>query len=111
VYGNHLFKPHDVADEFSKYFQSVYNNPCHIVFPTILSSSEFLPLASVSDSDIINGIKRLRPSKAVGVDDILGFIIKGCTDIFVPVLKHIFNLSLSRSIFPLYGSKQQLFLF
>jgi hypothetical protein len=26
--------------------------------------------------------------------------IKGCSDIFVPVLKHIFNLSLSRQYFP-----------
>jgi hypothetical protein len=79
VDGNHLFKPHEVADEFSKHFQSVYNNPGPIVFPTTLSSSEFLPLASVSDSDIIKAIKRLRPSKSVGVDDIPGFIIKGCT--------------------------------
>jgi hypothetical protein len=39
VDGNHLFKLHDVADEFSKHFQSVYNNP------TILSPSEFLPFS------------------------------------------------------------------
>jgi hypothetical protein len=37
---------------------------------------------------------------SVGVYDIPGFIIKGCTDIFVPVLKHIFNLSLSHQYFP-----------
>jgi hypothetical protein len=65
----------------------------------------------VSDSDIIKAIKRLKPSKSVRVDDIPGFIIKGCTDIFVPVLKHIFNLNLSQQYFPPYGSKQQLFLF
>jgi hypothetical protein len=38
----------------------------------------------------------MRPSKSVGVDDIPGLIIKGCTDVFVLVLKHIFNLSLSQ---------------
>jgi hypothetical protein len=27
-------------------------------------------------------------------------IIKGCSDVFVPVLKHIFNLSLSQQYFP-----------
>jgi hypothetical protein len=42
---------------------------------------------------------RLKPSKSVGVDDIPGFIIKGCTNIFVPVLKHIFNISLSRQYY------------
>jgi hypothetical protein len=100
VDGKHLIKPNDVADEFAKHFQSVYSNPCPIVFPTLLPSSECLPLASVSDSDVKNAIKRLRPSKSVGIDDIPGFIIKGCTDIFVPVLKHIFNLSLSQQHFP-----------
>jgi hypothetical protein len=56
----------------------------------------------ISDKDVIKAIKHLKPSKAAGVDDIPGFIIKGCTDIFVPVLKRIFQP---------YGSKQQLFLF
>jgi hypothetical protein len=38
---------------------------------------------------IIIIIKRLRPSKSVGLDDIPGLITKGCTDIFVPILKYI----------------------
>jgi hypothetical protein len=45
-------------------------------------------------------IKLLRPSESVGVDNIPGFVIKSCTDIFVPVLKHIFNLSLSQQFLP-----------
>jgi hypothetical protein len=96
VDGKHLIQPHVIADEFSKHSQSVNNNPCPVVFPTLLSSSEFLTLASVSDSDVIKAIKRLRPSKSVGLDDIPGFIIKDCTDIFVPILKHIFILSLKK---------------
>jgi hypothetical protein len=96
----HLIKPNDVTEEFSKHFQSVYNDPCSIVFPTLLSSSEILLIASVSKFDIIKAIKRLGPSKSVGVDDIPGFIIKGCADIFVLILKHIFNLSLSQNCFP-----------
>jgi hypothetical protein len=38
VDGKHLIQPNDVADEFSKHLESVYNNPCPVVFPTILSS-------------------------------------------------------------------------
>jgi hypothetical protein len=49
--------------------------------------------------DVSKAIKHLRPSKSVGADDIPGFIIKGCTDIFVPVLKHIFNLSIYQQYF------------
>jgi hypothetical protein len=100
VDGKHLIKPNDIAEEFSKHFQSVHHSPCSTVFPTLLYSSEFLPLTSVSDSDITKAIKRLRPSKSVGVDDIPGFIFKGCTDICVPILKHNFNLSLSQQYFP-----------
>jgi hypothetical protein len=102
VNGKHLIQPNDVADEFSKHFQSVYNSPCPVVFPTLLSSLEFLTLAPVSDSDVIKAIMRLRPSKSVGLDDIPGFIIKGCTDIVVPILKHTsrFNISLSQHYFP-----------
>jgi hypothetical protein len=87
----HLIEPCEVADEFSKHFQSVYNILCLVVFPTLLSSSEFIYsyLAPVSDLDVFKAIKQLRPSKSVGVDDIPGFIIKGCTDILVPVLNII----------------------
>jgi hypothetical protein len=41
---------------------------------------------------------------SVGVD-IPGFIIKGYTDIFVPILKHIFNLSLPQQCFPTLWKK------
>jgi hypothetical protein len=98
VDGNHRNQPADVADEFCKHFQSVYNHPCPVVFPTNLSSSELLTLAPVSHSDISKAINRLKPSKSVGLDGIPGFVIKGCSDVFVPVLKHIF-LSLSQQYF------------
>jgi hypothetical protein len=49
VDGKHLIEPCEVADEFSKHFQSVYNNPRSVVFPTLSSSSELLSLAPVSD--------------------------------------------------------------
>jgi hypothetical protein len=39
-------------------------------------------------------------SKSVGLDDIPGFIIKGCSSIFIPILSHIFNLSLTQQYFP-----------
>jgi hypothetical protein len=103
--GKHYINPCDVAVELSKHFQTVYSNPCHVVFPAPLDSSEVLPLVPVSDSDVLKAIRRLRPSKFIGVNDISGFIIKWCTDIFVPLLRNIFNLSLSQQIFRFYGSK------
>jgi hypothetical protein len=64
-------------------------------FPPLSQSSEFLALGPISDSDVCKSIKRLTLSKSVGLDDIPGFVIKGCSDIFIPILRHIFNLSLN----------------
>jgi hypothetical protein len=59
-----------------------------------------LPRAPVCYSDTHKAIKRLRPSKSVGIDGIHAFIIKGCSDILMPVLKFIFNLIFSQPILP-----------
>jgi hypothetical protein len=69
-------------------------------FPPLEQSSENLSLAPISDADVYKAIKKLKPSKSVGLDDVPGFIIKGCADIFVPILRHIFNLSLTQRYFP-----------
>jgi hypothetical protein len=45
-------------------------------------------------------IIKLKPSKSFGLDGMPGFIIKGCTDNFVPLQNYIFNLSLSQQLFP-----------
>jgi hypothetical protein len=101
VDGTHLAEPYNVADAFAKHFQSVYNTPCTGVFPSLSQSSEFFSLAPISELDICKAFRRLRPSKSVRLDDIPSFVIKGCcTEIFVPVLKHIFNLSLTEHCFP-----------
>jgi hypothetical protein len=76
VGGKLIIQSDDVADEFAKHFQSVYNSPCPFVLPALLPSSDVLPLASVSNSDVINAIKRLIPSKSAGLDSIPGFIVK-----------------------------------
>ena len=44
-------------------------------------------------------VKRLRPTKSVGLDDIPGFIIKECLTKLMPVLKYIFNPGVSQMHF------------
>jgi hypothetical protein len=70
-----------VADAFAKHFQSVYRNHCPRDITALSKSSEFLPLTPVSDADICKAIERLKHSKSVGLDDIPGFVIKGCSGI------------------------------
>jgi hypothetical protein len=52
----------------------------------------------IIDADVCKAIKRLKPSKSVGLD-IPGFVIKGFSFIFIHVLKHTFNLSLTQQNF------------
>jgi hypothetical protein len=66
---------------------------------------EFLSLAHISEADVSKVIKRLKPSKSVELDDIPGFVIKGCSVIFIPILKHIFNLSLTQQYCPAVWKK------
>jgi hypothetical protein len=63
-------------------------------------SSDNLSLFFVIDADVRRTIRRLKPSKSVGLDGIPGFIIKGCIDTFVPLSKYIFNLSLCQQLSP-----------
>jgi hypothetical protein len=100
VDGAHLDEPSAVAAAFAKHFQSVYNNHCPMGFPPLSQSSEFLSLAPISDLDVCKAVKRPKSSKSVGLDDIPGFVIKGCSGIFIPILRHTFNLSLPRQHFP-----------
>jgi hypothetical protein len=88
-----------IADTFATHYQSIHNNCSSIDFPRLSQCSEFLSVAPVSDADVCKAIKRLKPSKSVGLD-IPGFIIKGCSAIFMPILRHIFNLSLTQQYFP-----------
>jgi hypothetical protein len=85
----------DHADAFAKHFQSVHNNCCSIDLLRLSQCSEFLSLVRVSDADVCKAIKTLKLSKSVGLDDITGFILKGSSAIFIPILRHIFNLSLT----------------
>jgi hypothetical protein len=89
----------DIAEAVSKYFQLVYISSCDGT-SSVNQCAEILHLAPISSSDVQNAIKLLRPSKSVGLDGIPSFVIKSCSEIFVPVLRFIFNLSLSQNTFP-----------
>jgi hypothetical protein len=72
----HLAEPYKVADALVKHFQSVCNIPCTGVFPSLSQSSEFLTSAPISELDICKALRRLRPSKSVGLDDIPSFVLR-----------------------------------
>jgi hypothetical protein len=54
--GNCLTLPCAVAETLATYFKSVFNNHCIHDFSTNFWSSHFLPIASISDSDVLKAI-------------------------------------------------------
>jgi hypothetical protein len=95
-------KLHDIAEAFSKHFQEVYSTSCRGTLPVINRSTEVLSLAPISNAAVQNAIKWLRPTKCVGLDGILIFIVKGCYEMFLSVLKITCKLTrgLSQNTFP-----------
>jgi hypothetical protein len=65
----------------------------------------------ISDLDVKQPISCLCSTKCIRPDEVPNFIIKGCFEIFAPLLSHIFNLSVLTGSFPHYGSRWLLYLF
>jgi hypothetical protein len=84
----HLIEHCVVADAFPNHFQLLYSIPSPGVFLSLSSSPEFLILSPISDSNNFKALKLLKLSKYFGYDNMTGFLIEGCSDILVPVLKH-----------------------
>jgi hypothetical protein len=70
------------------------------LFGTSFCRGKFLSLVPISVADVSKAITRLKSLKSVGLASIPGFVIKGCSGIFIPVLRYIFNLSLAQQHFP-----------
>jgi hypothetical protein len=91
-----------ITEAFADHFRSIFNcsSATQIHHNSVeTTSSDFLNVLFVFDSDIRRAIRRLKSTKLVGPNGIPSFIIKGCSEIFVPVIKHIFNLRLSNGFF------------
>jgi hypothetical protein len=91
-----------IADAFGNHFTSTFSANYKSFITSYFIASDFLPTAPISAAEVSKAIKRLRPSKCVGLDGIPSFIIKGCSDVFIPLLTHIrvFNLSVTSATFP-----------
>ena len=59
----------------------------------------------MSAVDILKAIKSLRPSKSVALGGIPGFITKGCSTTFEPLLEYVCDLSPSPEHFPTQREK------
>ena len=67
---NRVPQPHEVAEAFAACCtKSVFNSHAMRDILTDVQSSDSVPTASVCDSGALKDVRRLRPSKSVGLDD------------------------------------------
>ena len=97
--------PSKIANHFNSYFatigsklgESLQTNLQSVWTSATCSSSKFQPIQIPS---VLNELKSLRVNKGAGLDNIPPRLLKAAADIIAPSLTYIFNLSLSKGVFP-----------
>ena len=107
--GNILTDPFKISNEFNNFFTKIGTEIANSIRPTTKKYSEYLPvnpntptldLGTTGPIHISDIVKTLDSKKSTDVDGISMYLIKKIiTEINVP-LAHIFNLSLSKGVFP-----------
>jgi len=96
----------DIVELFGKYFSDAYCTPQSSSSPSSIfdnsnsNSTLNLNYITLTELDVLNMISDLKLSSTTGPDDIPTIFIYNCRFILAPVLTSIFNLSLSKGIFP-----------
>jgi hypothetical protein len=100
--GNKIItEPQFIAEAFADHFSSIFNlsSSVNTLNNCDCTSLDSLNIPYISDSDIKQVISLLHSMKCVGPDEIPNFIIKR-SNIFTPLLRHIFNLNVLTGKFP-----------
>lgn len=96
----------DTAAAFSDFFSSVFLSNCpdldygSVARNDSTSSSNLIQIDLVTQRDVEDGIKRLKPGGSPGPDNIPTYVLKGCREFLLPPICYIFNLSLSTGRYP-----------
>lgn len=110
--GNLISHPAEVLQAFSKFYSDLLSPPTSPTDSALKSWLDDLPLpalsreqleemnASCSDSELVNIIKSLKPSKTPGPDGYSASYYKKFQGILIPHLKSLFNYILKGNLFP-----------
>ena len=96
-----LNNPQDIADGFNDFFAGIGPQLTEEIGLTSISYKSYLKscdttfrFSSVSETDILNIIKKLTPKTSSGVDCVLNKLLKGIAPILISPLHYLINLSL-----------------
>ena len=89
--------PQAIANAFAQYFSSVYQTSTASNLANCWGNFRF---SEITEGQVMNSIKKLKPKKATGSDSIPAYIYKGCAELFSAPLALIFNLAIKNGVFP-----------
>lgn len=90
-------EPNDIANAFAKYFESVYE--CSSAEKIFDYQGNF-QFSLITEEVVMAAIKKLKPKKATGKDNIPAYLFKGYAEYLAKPLTSIFNLALEHNTFP-----------
>lgn len=107
-----LSNPEDIANFFASLFSGCFSSdaPKDRAFLCDLVCSDIRAVNKVMICEIMAAIKKLMPKLTSGTDYVINFISKGCSNLLAPIVKHTFDISLSKGIFSPMWKESILFL-
>ena len=65
-----------------------------------LNNCESPPLTSFTETEVYKIVKEINVSKSSGLEHFSSFVIKELFEALIPVITHMYNLSIEKSVFP-----------
>jgi hypothetical protein len=99
---NVIKQPQCIVEASAAHFSLIFNSPSSVAITNNVRFTVpgFVNVPSFYESDVKQAIQRFSPSKCIGPDEIPSFIPEGCSEICVPLLSNVFNISSLQGKFP-----------
>ena len=101
VLGNTLTSAKDKAEVLNQYFCSVYTHEDPNIPDLGPSNTPDIDDITITEEGIKKLLESLNPNKAPGPDDISGMVLKNCSGSIAPILKKLFQKSISTGTLPM----------
>lgn len=95
--------PKDIADQFAKYFQTVYaqEEDDDLLLENIFRSNfQTLSINNITTEEVNDALDKVKNTSSAGPDGIPNFIVARYANVFSKPLKFLFNLSLKQMVYP-----------
>ena len=103
VKNREIFDKKEITETFNSYFVNVRSNLAASIPVTKMSFQNYVrndSAINLTGLGLENAFASLKTNKRSGYDDIFADVVKRVSDEIFVILKHIFNISLAKGVFP-----------